>query len=371
MRLTLPQFQVAAQVKSLHKGLYIHIPFCSKKCAYCSFYSGFQNEAMVEDYVSALIKELKKWGGRFDRPIDSIYFGGGTPSVLGDKINPIMDAIKQNFCILDNAEITAEINPEASIQFLKSAKEVGINRISMGVQSGSDEELKILGRNHTVNKAKEKYYILKDLGFNNISLDIMLGLPESSTETLNNSLRFITDLKPQHISAYILKIEEKTALASKNLKMPSDDLVASQYLYMCDYLKEKGYKHYEISNFCVDGFESRHNLKYWQMCEYLGVGPSAHSMIDNKRFYYPSDLKGFINNPQTVDDGVVEPYEKLMLGLRTISGVNIDINDNVIMNKIKLLEKAGYVKLKDDNLSLTDTGMLISNSIITELLQES
>lgn len=370
MRLTLPQFQVAAQVKSLHKGkgLYIHIPFCSKKCAYCSFYSGFVNETIVENYVSALIKELKKWGGRFDRPIDSIYFGGGTPSVLGEKIEPIMDAINTNFRVLEDAEITAEINPEASLEFLKSAKNSGVNRISMGVQSGLDDELKILGRSHTVSDAKEKYYILKDLGFNNISLDIMLGLPESSIETLDKSLRFITDLKPQHISAYILKIEEKTALASKNLKMPSDDLSAEQYIFMCDYLKDKGYKHYEISNFCIDGFESRHNLKYWQMCEYLGVGPSAHSMIDNKRFYYPSDLKGFINNPQIIEDGEVEPYEKLMLGLRIDKGVNIDINDKNLMNKICLLENAGYVKLNGDNLSLTDTGMLISNSIIAELI---
>ena len=133
-------------------------------------------------------------------------------------------------------------------------------------------------------------------------------------------------------------------------------------------LKKYGFKHYEISNFCKEGYASRHNLKYWQMCEYLGVGPSAHSMIDNKRFYYPSDLKGFINNPQIIEDGEVEPYEKLMLGLRIDKGVNIDINDKNLMNKICLLENAGYVKLNGDNLSLTDTGMLISNSIIAELI---
>lgn len=370
MRLTLPQFQVAAQVKSLHKGngLYIHIPFCSKKCAYCSFYSGFQNDSLIEDYVSALIKELEKWGGRFDRPIDSIYFGGGTPSLLGEKIESIIDAVRQNFNVLSDAEITAEINPEASLEFLKSAKISGINRISMGIQSGNDDELKVLGRSHTVSEARDKYYLLKDLGFDNISLDIMLGLPNSSIKTLDKSLKFIADLNPQHISAYILKIEEKTALYHKKLHMPSDDLSAEQYTFMCDYLKNKGYKHYEISNFCKDGFESRHNLKYWEMCEYLGIGPSAHSMIDNKRFYYPSDLRGFINNPKTVDDGVVEPYEKLMLGLRINKGVTIDINNNALINKIKLLEKAGYVQLKGNNLSLTDTGMLLSNSIIAELI---
>lgn len=350
------------------KGLYIHIPFCSKKCAYCSFYSGFVNEDVLENYVSALIKELKKWGGRFDRPIDSIYFGGGTPSVLGDKIKPVMDAINENFCILENVEITAEINPEATLEFLQTAKNVGVNRISMGVQSGIDKELETLGRSHTVNEAKEKYFVLKDLGFNNISLDIMLGLPDSTTETLEQSLDFITDLDPQHISAYILKIEEKTALAKRNLNIPSDDSSAEQYLFMCDYLKNKGYKHYEISNFAKQGYESRHNLKYWQMCEYLGVGPSAHSMIDNKRFYYPSDLKGFINNPQFVEDGKVEDCERLMLGLRTCYGVNIDTTDTAILNKIRLLEKAGYVNLNGDSLTLTDTGMLVSNSIISELI---
>lgn len=323
---------------------------------------------MLENYVSVLIKELKKWGGRFDRPIDSIYFGGGTPSVLGDKIKPIMDAISENFSILENAEITAEINPEASVQFLQSAKESGVNRISMGVQSGIDKELETLGRSHTVNDAKEKYFVLKDLGFNNISLDIMLGLPDSTLKTLEKSLEFITDLDPQHISAYILKIEEKTALAKRKLNIPNDDLSAEQYTFMCDYLKNKGYKHYEISNFAKQGFESRHNLKYWQMCEYLGIGPSAHSMIDNKRFYYPSDLKGFINNPQIVEDGKVEDYERLMLGLRIDEGVNIDTNDIALISKIRLLEKAGYVSLKGDNLTLTDTGMLVSNSIISELI---
>lgn len=350
------------------KGLYIHIPFCSKKCAYCSFYSGFVSEAVLEDYVSALIKELKRWGGRFDRPIDSIYFGGGTPSVLGKKIEPVMDVIRNNFCILDNAEITAEINPEASLEFLLSAKKEGVNRISMGAQSGIDSELKMLGRNHTVNEVEEKYYLLKELGFDNISLDIMLGLPDSTIDTLKESLQFITKLNPQHISAYILKIEEKTAFAKRNLNIPSDDLSAEQYLFMCEYLKNKGYNHYEISNFTKDGFESRHNLKYWEFCEYLGVGPSAHSMIDNKRFYYPSDLMGFINNPRTVDDGAVEDYEKLMLGLRIKKGINIDTNDAVLMNKIQPLEKAGYVNLKGDNLSLTDTGMLLSNNIISELI---
>ena len=356
-------------------GLYIHIPFCEKKCNYCDFYSAFYNKDTLSVYFKALKGEIKKWGGTIHRPIDTIYIGGGTPSLLGESIITLAECIRKNFCVLDDAEFTVEVNPSSSDNFLRYAKQAGANRLSIGVQSGSDETLKVLGRTHTTLDAAVTVKKARELGFDNISLDLMIALPDSSADTLRNDINFILSLNPEHISSYILKIEQNTAFSKKydTLNLPDDDDTAEQYLYMCKALGESGYNHYEISNFSRDCKQSRHNIKYWIGEDYLGIGPAAHSCLDGKRFYYPRDLRGFIKNPQTVYDGESGGNEeKLMLGLRLSSGVDLSkIYDEIpqnIIEKIDLLKKAGYIKADLPYISLTDSGMLISNSIISELL---
>ncbi len=351
-------------------GLYLHIPFCKRKCAYCDFYSAVFSEELVAKYITALKREIKQWGGKINRPIDTIYLGGGTPSLLNSYLPELIGSIKENFNVTDDAEITLEVNPQSDIeQVLQNVKQARVNRLSIGVQSGNNEQLKTLGRTHSKEDAANAIRIARTLGFSNISLDLMIGLPQSNLDSLRQDLDFLTALNPEHISAYILKIEPNTAFEKQedSLGLPSEDSVCDQYLFMCDYLQNKGYSHYEISNFAKPNFESRHNLKYWNCEEYLGLGPSAHSFVDGRRFYYPRDLKAFINGNTPLPDGKGgSEEEKLMLALRLKGGVNAEI---LPQNKTELFVKNGFAEIKNGNFFLTNKGMLVSNQIITELLE--
>ena len=347
-------------------GLYLHFPFCYGKCAYCDFYSAFTNEKLIDSYLTALIREIKQWGGKINRPIDTIYLGGGTPSLL--------NAVYENFTVISDAEITLELNPADNVlEILQNAKKAGINRISIGAQSGDDAELLTLGRRHTVTDTETAVKTARQLGFDNISLDLMLGLPDSNCQTLKNSLDFLINLNPEHISAYILKIEENTKFYKEKatLNLPDDDAVSDQYLFMCEYLENKGFCHYEISNFCKGNNASRHNLKYWKCEEYLGIGPSAHSFLDSKRFYYPRDLKAFIDGNSPISDGNGgDVDEQIMLALRLKDGIKTDILPANALKKCELFAENGLATLKDNNFSLTNNGMLLSNTIISEILEE-
>ena len=353
-------------------GLYIHIPFCLKKCNYCDFYSVAVNDPLKKDYVEALIKEIKQWGGSLGRPIDTIYFGGGTPSLLAKFLPRIMKEVKASFCLLEGAEITMEMNPADNCEeILNFALEAGVNRLSIGAQSGNAQELEVLGRRHTLNQTAQTVQLARTLGFNNISLDIMLGLPNSSEKSLEKSLEFITDLEPEHISAYILKIEENTVFHKiyDTLGLPDEDSTADQYLQMCKYLENKGYEHYEISNFSKSGYESHHNLKYWRGAEYLGIGPSAHSFVDGKRFYFKRDLSEFLEGTSPLSDGEGgSEEERIMLALRLSKGVELEMTED-LEKKCRLLSQNKLLNINDQNISLTDQGMLLSNSIITEILE--
>ncbi len=368
-----PQSPAAVWVRFLHNaGLYIHIPFCRSKCAYCDFYSCVPTDTLINDYLSALYREMQKWGGRLDRPFDSVYIGGGTPSVLGGRIEELMSKVRECFNIVSGAEITAEINPEAEDDFLTAAKKSGINRISMGLQSADDGELKALGRRHTAAEARKSYNRLLEIGFDNISLDLMLCLPDSTLSSLKSSIDLVLALKPTHISSYILKIEERTKLFALrgSLNLPDDDKSADQYLYACKRLEEAGYRHYEISNFSLSGRESRHNLKYWRLEDYLGIGPSAHSLIGTKRFYYERNLREFLKGTEPVYEAELDrSYEEIMLGLRLEEGIAINKyrNNKAFMREIERLKGAGLVRLDGSRLSLTDSGMLVSNAIINDI----
>ena len=286
-------------------GLYIHVPFCRQKCLYCDFYSSIISEKVYKDYIGALLRAVKYWGGRIDRPVDTVYFGGGTPSVLGEDIARIMRAIRSEFDVLPDSEITAECNPDSDRPFLRAAKKCGVNRLSIGVQAGDDGRLKTLGRAHTVSDVRETVSAARQAGFDNISCDIMIALPDSDLKTLKEDIEFVCSLLPEHISAYILKIEQNTAFykLKSSLNLPDDDGAEDQYLFLSSFLENLGYEHYEISSFAKEGKKSRHNLKYWRCSEYLGLGPSAHSFLCGKRFFYPRDLKAFIAGNPPVADG--------------------------------------------------------------------
>ena len=369
-------------VKSLtdELGLYLHIPFCNSKCAYCDFYSVFLNESLLDDYKNALIREIKQWGGNINRPIDTIYLGGGTPSLLSHRLPEVINAVREAFTVTEDSEITLELNPSGDIDtILRSAKSTGINRLSIGVQSGDDSELAVLGRKHTAADAVNTVTKARKIGFDNISLDIMLGLPDSDNGTLQKSLEFICNLNPEHISAYILKIEPNTAFYKRraNLDLPDDDGVSEQYLQMCDFFESKGYGHYEISNFAKETYESRHNLKYWKLHDYLGLGPGAHSCLEGKRFYYPRDLKAFIKGNEPAFDSEVDLCrEYVMLALRTNEGLKFSQLENFgatakerILKKCGPLNENGFINIHKGCITLTDKGMLLSNTIILMLTE--
>ena len=360
-------------------GIYIHIPFCDKKCNYCDFYSGALTPEKRREYVEKLSEEIRKWGALTARPIDTLYIGGGTPSLLStDELGLVLTAVRESFSLLEGAEITAEANP-SDLDFIPAAKKAGINRISFGIQSADDEELRMLGRRHNFDTAKKAVSLAREVGFKNISADIMLGLPNSNTETLKKSIDGIFSLDTEHISAYILKVEEKTPFYKMPLDLPDEDGIADQYLYLCERMKAAGYEHYEISNFAKKGFESRHNNRYWKDLEYIGIGPSAHSFFEGKRFYYPRDIEAFMTEAKTVADGEGgDPDEFIMLALRLSRGLvfsefkerfKTDLPELVI-KKARLLQKGDLLAVDGEKIALTDKGMLVSNSIISELLGE-
>ena len=383
----MPQpFRAAVSVRFLTDkkplGLYLHIPFCQRKCAYCDFYSAFYGEEQLNSYTKGLISQIKAWGGRLCRPlVDTVYFGGGTPSLLGERIIPIIGAVKEAFAVSDGAEITLEINPAGnSKEILSAAKKAGVTRLSIGAQSGNNEILSLLGRTHKAEDTLNTVKAARKMGFDNISLDLMIGLPDSDLSTLKADLDFVLSAEPDHISAYILKTEKNTLFYKKrdSLNLPDEDETAEQYLYMCRYLEDKGFSHYEISNFAKEGNEGKHNLKYWHCEEYLGIGPSAHSFLDGERFYYPRDSRAFLRGEPPVSDGKGGSEEEyIMLALRLKEGLCFkeyrerfgkDLNDSIRKAALHLKE-AGLLNVNDDSISLTDRGMLLSNSIITNLLE--
>lgn len=358
-------------------GLYLHIPFCNGKCPYCDFYSVTPKGNVVDKYVDALCREIDKT----DRIFDTVYFGGGTPSQLGaDNIAKIMSHIRRTA----DCEATLECNPsdtgraDSVFDFEKIA-ESGINRISMGLQSANDCERASLGRRSGCKEVEASIKRIHAAGIDNISLDLMLGIPDQTEESLKNSIEFCKSSGAKHISAYILKIEEGTPFfAKKNLlSLPDEDKTCDFYLQTVFQLAECGYNQYEISNFSLNGFESRHNLKYWRCEEYLGLGASAHSFVDGKRFYYERSIDDFINGISPVDDGEGgDKEEYIMLALRLSEGLIFEnfknrfghsVSENIIL-KAKELEKHGLVAVSDNSISLTVNGFLVSNSVISSLI---
>ena len=361
-------------------GIYVHVPFCKTKCPYCDFYSVSFSENLIEKYVKIVCNELFKYSLKTDKTVNTIYFGGGTPSLLSTKhIFKILENIQKNFMI-SNPEITMEVNPaDCDIQYFREIKNMGVNRISLGVQSLEDSQLKILGRRHTVKDSVKSFENIKSAGIHNISFDFMIGIPEQNLDGIDNFFDFCENNFVPHISAYILKIEKGTPYFynKKNFIFPTDDQSADMYEYVCKKAKNIGYNHYEISNFSYDNFESIHNMKYWNLDEYIGIGPGAHSLFENKRFYYSQNLSKFINAPKILNEGIFEPEkEYIMLALRTKKGVINEefkkkFNKNIPEEYFKMAEKFlkyGLIEKFDGGFRLTEESFLLSNGIISEII---
>lgn len=339
-------------------GLYFHIPFCFNKCPYCDFYSVKYCESESRNYVKRVIEEIKKYSGEFD----TVYFGGGTPSAIPPElIGEILNASKEQFIIDENSEITVECNPKKELgEIFEKYASYGINRISLGMQSAVDRERFALGRSAGRTEVERAVNAAKNAGIENVSLDLMLGIPNQTEESLTESLDFIDKIKVQHVSAYMLKIEKGTRFYEMRdrLSLPDENVVTELYLKTVKSLGELGFKQYEISNFAKDGYESRHNLKYWRLVPYLGIGKSAHSFWNGKRFYYDVDF----NLIPDGDGGSDE--ERIMLSLR----LNEGIDKSLLKKPYEQFIKMGLMGENKDRVFLTPEGMLVSNTIISELI---
>lgn len=362
-------------------GLYIHIPFCQNKCPYCDFYSVKYDDVLIDSYIDKLIQEIRLWSKKVSVSIDTVYLGGGTPGIIGTKrIIKIIDTIKSCFK-LENPEITIEINP-LNHEFLdfESMFSEGINRISIGAQSAKDNELVLLGRNHKHNDTIYTVEKAKNAGFKNISLDLMIATQKQTLESLKYSIEQYVSLDVTHISCYLLKIEENTPYFQKrsSLLLPTEDEEYDLYTSTCKMLESLGLKQYEISNFSKEGYESKHNLKYWNCEEYIGIGPSAHSFLNGKRFYYPKSIDKFLNDTTTISDGTGGGEEEyIMLKLRLSKGLlhkeyqerfGSPIPDRYIQNA-KKYQNTGLLISDSLGIRLTYLGFLVSNRIILDIIR--
>ena len=358
-------------------GLYLHIPYCPSKCSYCDFYSIGKKTCVPDEYVDMLINQIWQFSPCGSTPLrpDTVYFGGGTPSLLSpEQIAKILSATG----CMPNGEITLEANPDTlTLDKLKSFRQAGINRISVGVQTANNESLKTLSRGHTAEQSLKSLLMCTEAGFTNISGDLMLALPNYTFAECDNTIKLLSDGGCTHVSSYLLKIEERTPFhIHPPVNLPDEDMSSDFYLYAVDALEKQGYSQYEISNFSKKGFESKHNLIYWNCGDYLGIGPSAHSCINNKRFFQTPNLKEFLSKPSIVQDGESTVDDYIMLQLRLNAGLDLKkLNSKYTYEftkqKIDFMKKCEDAKLcvfDNDIIKLTPRGMLLQNSILTEIL---
>lgn len=370
-------------------GIYIHIPFCLSKCAYCDFYSRCGTKGEYDEYTNAVITHISEAQMRSsDYEVDTIYFGGGTPTAIGEKnLIKILSAVYRSFKVADGCEITCEANPNSvTPRGLRRLSRAGFNRISFGMQSADSAELRVLGRTHTFEDVRTAVEAARRAKFRNISLDLMYGLPSQTAATFLDSLDSAIALGVEHISCYSLKLEEGTPLAERpeTLFLPSDDDQADMYLAAVTRLRDEGYIQYEISNFAKEGYASRHNRKYWSLGEYWGFGPSAHSLVGRKRFSYIRDTSRYIAAMKSHDE-VIEKIETintsercgeyLMLGLRTTDGISAEVLEKKYLTYFDEIEKvllryhkSGHTEFDGHIWRLTPEGFLISNRIIGDVL---
>ena len=372
-------------------GIYIHIPFCKHKCDYCDFYSLAGAEGETGRYQKALCAHMAEAAPQARGwEVDTAYFGGGTPMLLGDKaLVQLLDFIRKKFKVTHDAEITVEANPESvDLKSLRRLRRAGFNRLSLGMQSAVDSELRSVGRIHSFHQVEEAVAAARKAKFNNVSLDLIYGLPGQTQESWAKTLEAAIALDPEHISGYGLKVEEGTPLADRVAAgevLPDDDAQADAYLAMVARLGAAGYGQYEISNFAKEGFSSRHNLKYWTLSPYLGFGPGAHSDFGDRRYAFMRDLEGYItaveNGGRILSEETVIPQrergsEYLMLRLRTTHGIEewgyrreFFMEFDPILALLVDYERQGWAERRDRRWRFTPEGFLRSNVLIGQLLE--
>lgn len=371
-------------------GIYVHIPFCKQKCSYCDFISYCDKNDLIEKYIKALKQEIKNSSVN-EYEISTIYIGGGTPSYIESKyISEILKTIKQKYNISRNVEITIEVNPgTATKEKLRDYVEAGINRISIGLQSCNNNLLKMIGRIHTYEEFLSTYKLAREVGFKNINVDLMIGLPNQTLDDVKKSLEEISKLNPEHISVYSLIVEEGTPIEKKiadgQLKLPNEELEREEYWEVKKFLESLGYKHYEISNFAKTGYESKHNLNCWEQKEYLGFGAAAHSYMKKTRYSNTENIEKYINQEmQSKQLHIVHEVQKeeeqkkeyMLLGLRKIDGVQISsfknkFGCNPIMefkNELKKLTQEGLIKIDLDQIKLTEKAIDLANIVWEEFI---
>jgi oxygen-independent coproporphyrinogen-3 oxidase len=404
-----------------HAGIYIHIPFCRSRCSYCDFATGMYESALAERYVRAVAKEIREWDEVTDaEAVDTIYFGGGTPSLLSAaQVEQILRAVHDRFNVLAGAEVTMEMNPGTTAQSSKSKvqsprnevgtqpngadcldesapdtlreyRRLGINRASFGAQTFDDEQLRHLGRTHSAKDIRQTFHHLREAGFENVSFDLIAGLPGQSLAGWASNLDEGLALHPEHLSLYLLDLHEGTPLADQIRRgiqpTPDDDLAAEMFRLMVDKVCEAGYEHYEISNFCLPGYESRHNTKYWTGAPYYGVGCSAHSYDGAfRRWSNERDAAGYTERVQRGESPIVERVqlnehdakaEAIFLGMRMMRGVDTrqyrelfgaDLNEEHRDDLVRLSE-AGLIEIEGDLIRLTGNGALLSNEVFASFV---
>ncbi|MBO5906869.1 MAG: radical SAM family heme chaperone HemW [Clostridia bacterium] len=369
-------------------GLYVHIPFCIKKCAYCDFCSfptSSVDISLTEEYVDALVEEIESYR-ELNLTLDTVFIGGGTPSLLSvHQLAKIMRSVEKAFRLLPNTEVTLEANPATELQ--KKAldlKTLGVNRISIGLQSIHENELKILGRIHSYNDFLDTYKAVRDAGIGNVNVDLMYAIPEQTLMSLDKTLSEIISHRPEHISLYSLILEEGTPLYNKrpSLTLPSEDEECDMYYHAAEKLRGAGYSHYEISNYSLNSRECRHNLKYWHCEDYIGVGLAAHSCFQGVRYANTTSLSGYINDKshRRIKSDVLSfddrRFEYAMLGLRLKEGISLSeyeksFGEDFMATRTELVTKlsvGGYLTVGDGRISLTEQGFYVSNHILAELI---
>ena len=364
-------------------GLYLHVPFCASKCRYCDFYSYPPTAGEMDAYVDALCRCMAGWAAdAAGETADTVYLGGGTPSLLGaERLMKIIGKARTCFSLSPDAEITVECNPDSMTDaLLDGLRQAGVNRLSIGVQSAHDDELAMLGRRHSFAQAADAIARARACGFDNLSLDLMYGLPGQTAARFLESVDALLEFYPEHLSCYGLKLEPGTPMGRENPTLPDDDAQADLYLMLCARLRQAGYEHYEISNWARPGRRSRHNSKYWDLTPYLGLGPGAHSLWRGARFAYPRDTDRFLAG------GAPEPEEEtpdfpawaeyLMLALRTADGVHgaafserFGMEFAPFEKRLRDLSASDLTEQTADGWRLTEQGFLVSNSVINYVIQ--
>ncbi|MBC8536293.1 radical SAM family heme chaperone HemW [Feifania hominis] len=375
-------------------GLYVHIPFCERKCSYCDFYSKEAPKSKIDEYLNALYLQMEAYSLQTSAcVVGTLYVGGGTPSLLTPKqIGELFARVKKNFRLARDCEITVEVNPASAMKkTLRALRRAGVNRLSIGLQSTHDEELAALGRLHTWEQFLETYTLARKLRFQNVSVDLMYGIPQQTPESFAETLRRVIELGPEHVSAYGLQIEEGTPFFERraSLALPDEESEVAMYELAVRLLGEAGYRHYEISNYAREGFESRHNLRYWNCDDYLGLGTAAASYFCGKRFRFAADMERYIAASKNNFEGIVEDYfeiplrenigEYVMLRLRLADGVDKAAFFRLFRRQFdelfgqKLQPYLARSLAVDDGacVRLTDEGMYVSNHILSDLIDFS